>query len=116
MPADRTLTPDGVLGSRDRRSRRHPVNAFVVLSLALAVAAMGCVVVAAVILGRQLRQLSAALQRTSEQVTALSAELDDELAVLTLESDGLQRRLSNGHGPGGGRYTPGKDRPIPAGG
>lgn len=91
------------------------MDIFIVLSLALAVFAVGLVVVAGVVLGRQLQRLTAAVRRTSEQLTALASELNEETAVLNLEAEALQRRLAESRSRGTDRYTPQEDRRIPAG-
>lgn len=81
------------------------MEVFVVLTLALAVAAVGMVVVAAVVLLRQLRLLKESVQDATERVRGLTTELQEEAAVLALETDALQRRLAQGRDGGRGRYT-----------
>jgi predicted PurR-regulated permease PerM len=71
------------------------MEVFVVLSLALAAAALGMVVVAVVVLRRQITRLTAALRETSEHVTTLAAELSEEAAVLSVETEALQRRMAS---------------------
>ncbi len=69
---------------------------FVVLALALAVMAIGMVVVGIVVLRRQVQALTQAVDATMAQVRELTTELSEESAVLALEAEALQRRLADG--------------------
>jgi cell division protein FtsX len=90
------------------------VEVFVVLALALAVAATGLVVLAAVLLVGQLRRLRDTVQSTSDRMVALTTELSEEAAVLTLEAEALQRRIAASRRGRPEEYTA-KDKRIPAG-
>jgi predicted nucleic acid-binding protein len=70
------------------------MEAFVVLALALAAAALGMVVVAVVVLRRQIKSLTTALRETSAHVQTLVTELSEDAAVLSVETEALQRRMA----------------------
>jgi hypothetical protein len=67
---------------------------FVITALALLAAALGTVVVSAVVLGRHVRSLRTALQDASARVSDLATELQEETAVTSIEAGALQQRLS----------------------
>jgi uncharacterized protein HemX len=94
--------------------RGDAVDVFVVLALALAVLAVGTVVVAVVVLRRQVKALSAALRQSSERIETLARELGEESAVLSLETEALQRRITEGRTRAADRYTA-EDRRLSAG-
>lgn len=70
-----------------------PVSVFVVLSVAIAFAAM----IAAVLMGRELyrttRKLSAQVKHTNQRLRPLTDELQSEIAVTSLEIEGLSRQV-----------------------
>ena len=76
-------------GRYDRR-----VSFFVVLALVLAVLATAVMVVTVRELLRNLRKLSAAARATNERLMPLSQELQSELAVTSLEVEGLSAQLT----------------------
>lgn len=69
-----------------------------VLALALGVMAVGMVVVAVVVLRRQVQALTQAVDASMAQVRQLTTELSEESAVLALEAEAVQRRLAAGTG------------------
>lgn len=66
------------------------MSVFVVLALALAVAAVGGVVVAVLQLLRASRGLRAGVERATERLGPLTQELSDEAAVTAVEVEALQ--------------------------
>lgn len=84
------------------------MDAFVVLSLALAAASVGLAFVGALGVARALRGLRAVVGNTMEQLQPLRTELADELAVTSIEVDAVGRRLAALQAP---HLTP----PPPAG-
>jgi hypothetical protein len=70
------------------------VDVFVLVALALAVLALGAVVVAGVALVRAVKELSGAARAAGERVAPLTDELRAEQAVTLLEVDALQRSLA----------------------
>ena len=82
------------------------VSAFVILSLALAVVAVGVLVVVAREVLRTTRRLTARVQATSERLAPLTQELQRELAVTSVEVEGLTRSVEQlGRQRAGGRRT-----------
>lgn len=75
--------------------------AFVILALALLAAAVGMVVVAAVVLLRHVRSLTSALHDASTRMSDLAAELDEEAAVTSVEVGTIQQRLADLRARGG---------------
>ena len=69
------------------------VSAFVILSLAVAVVVVGVMVVVARELVRNVRRLSARVQATQQQLMPLTEELQAELAVTSVEVEGLTRSM-----------------------
>lgn len=65
---------------------------FIILSLAIAVAAAGMVAVAVVSLVRSVKALTEAARQASARLAPLTEELRSEQAVTQLELDALQRR------------------------
>lgn len=68
---------------------------FVLTAIALLAAALGMVVVAAVVLGRQMRSLTGALKEAGDRVSGLVTELQEESAVTSIEVGVLQDHLSD---------------------
>ncbi|HEY8340726.1 MAG TPA: hypothetical protein VIK95_12730 [Egibacteraceae bacterium] len=69
------------------------MSVFVVLALALAVAAVGGVIVAALQLLRASRDLRAGVERASQRLDPLTQELSDEAAVAATELEALQASI-----------------------
>jgi len=70
------------------------VEVFVILAVVLALAALGAVVAASVALRRQSRVLATQVEHTQERLTPLVDELNDELAVTSLETEAITRRVN----------------------
>lgn len=73
------------------------MSVFVVLALAVLAAAAGTVVVAGLVLRRQIRGLLNAVQEANSRVTELATELQEETAVATLEIEAISERMGRGH-------------------
>ena len=69
------------------------MSAFVVLAIALAVVITAVTVLAGRELWRTSRKLGAAVRTTTQRLAPLSEELQAELAVTSLELDGLSRQV-----------------------
>lgn len=72
------------------------MTAFVVLALALLVAMIGMAVVAGVVLRRQVQGLLRALDDAGSRIQAIASDLQSEVAVASLEVEGLARRRRPG--------------------
>lgn len=69
------------------------VNPFVFLALAIAVFVIGVVVVIVFELVRNVRQLTSQISATTQQLVPLTDELQSELAVTSVEVEGLTRAV-----------------------
>lgn len=69
------------------------VSAFVILALVLAVASVAFLVVVARELLRNIRKLTDQVRATTERLAPLSEELQAEIAVTSVEVEGLQRSI-----------------------
>ncbi len=67
---------------------------FVFLSLAIAVFAVGVLVVVVRELLRNIRGLTGQIRTTTERLVPLTSELQSELAVTSVEVDGLSRSIA----------------------
>ncbi len=67
---------------------------FVVLSLAIAVFAAGVLVVVVRELLRNIRGLTGQMRATTERLVPLTSELQSELAVTSVEVEGLTRSIA----------------------
>ena len=70
------------------------MSAFVVLALVLAVLAVAVVVVVVRELLRTVGKLTAQLRATNERLVPLTEELQSELAVTSVEIEGLTKQVS----------------------
>lgn len=75
------------------------MSAFVVLSVAIAVAIVAVTVVVAARLARTVAAMSRGVTASVERLRPLADELQDELAVTQTELEHLQRRADR-HAPG----------------
>ena len=71
------------------------MGAFVVLAVTLAVFGIGVVVISVRELLRNVRALSEQVRRTNEQLGPLTEELQAELAVTSVEMQGLSDHVAN---------------------
>jgi predicted PurR-regulated permease PerM len=69
------------------------VSAFVVLALVLAVMSIATIVVVTRELLRNVRRLNATVKATNQRLLPLTDELQAELAVTTVEVEGLNRSM-----------------------
>lgn len=67
---------------------------FAIVALVLAVFAVGVMVVSARELLRNIRKLNEQLRATSQRLAPLSEELQSELAVTSVEIDGLSEQVA----------------------
>ena len=90
-----------------------PVNPFVFLALAIAVFAIGVVVVVVVELVRNVRKLTSQISATSQRLVPLTDELQAELAVTSVEVEGLTRAVEQVQKERSGRARRRKPRSRP---
>ena len=69
------------------------MSAFIVLSIVLAVVALAVTVVVVFEVLRNLRKLAAQVRTSTERLVPLTEELQAELAVTSVEIDGLTRAV-----------------------
>lgn len=82
------------------------MSVFVVLALALLAAAAGMVVVAGLVLRRQIHGLLHAVHDANSRVAELATELQEETAVATLEIEAISERIGRGRRAAGSGHGP----------